>query len=168
MGPFSTDSDLTNIAASYNWIAKPNLVNDLRFGYTRANFNFSYPQAAQGDSIVQSLGIQGLPGPPKNGLGGVPVFYIGDFLGGQTNPYGHPRVNKNATLEIGGNISWIKGRHTFKFGFEFRRLNYQDNITFNLADEYGDYFYNGNDATGFSTFLLGRIDDEPLAGLRSP
>lgn len=52
MGPFSQDSDLTNIAATYSWIIRPNLVNDLRFGYTRANFTFSYPQALQGDSIV--------------------------------------------------------------------------------------------------------------------
>jgi hypothetical protein len=159
MGAFSTDSDLTNIAMSYNWIIRPNLIEDLRFGYTRANFTFSYPQAAQGDSIVSSLGIQGLPGSPKNGLGGTPVFYIGDLLGGQTNPYGHPRVNKNATTEIGDNISWIRGHHSLKFGAEFRRWSYQDNITFNLGDEYGDYFFNGNDPTGFSSFLLGNIAD---------
>ena len=159
MGAFSTESDLTNLAISYNWIIRPNLINDLRFGYTRANFSFTYPQAAQGDSIVQALGIQGLPGSPSNGLGGIPVFYIGDLLGGQTNPYGHPRLNKNTTFEIGDNVSWTKGRHSLKFGFEFRRLKYQDNITFNLGDEYGDYFYNGNNATGFSTFLLGNIDD---------
>jgi hypothetical protein len=163
MGPFSTDSDLTNIAASYNWILKPNLINELRFGYTRANYTFSYPQAAEGNSIVQSAGIEGLPGPPKNGLGGVPVVYIGDLLGGQTNPYGHPRVNKNTTTEIGDNVSWVKGAHTMKFGVEFRKLSYQDNITFNLGDEYGDYFENGNDAQGFATFLLGRIDDAEQA-----
>ncbi len=159
MGPFSTDSDLTNIAASYSWIIRPNLINDLRFGYTRANYTFSYPQAKDGDSIVANAGIEGLPGPPKNGLGGVPVFYIGDILGGQTNPFGHPRVNKNTVTEIGDNLSWIKGQHSVKFGLEFRRFSYQDNITFNLGDEYGDYFFNGNDATGFSHMLLGNIDD---------
>jgi hypothetical protein len=163
MGPFSTDSDLTNIAASYNWIIKPNLINELRFGYTRANFTFTYPEAAQGDSIVQNAGIEGLPGPPKNGLGGIPVFYIGDLLGGQTNPYGHPRVNKNTSTEIGDNLSWIRGQHTVKVGVEGRRLSYQDNITFNLGDEYGDYFYNGSDAQGFATFLQGRVDDAEQA-----
>jgi len=159
MGPFTTDSDLTNIAIAYNWIVNPSLVNELRFGYTRANFTFSYPEAAEGNTIVSNAGIQGLPGPPKNGLGGVPVFYMGDILGGQTNPYGHPRVNKNGNLEIGDNISWVHGRHSLKFGAEFRRLNYQDNITFNLGDEYGDYFYGGSDAQAFTTFLLGRVDD---------
>jgi hypothetical protein len=159
MGPFSTNSDLTNVAATYAWIIHPNLINELRFGYTRANFNFSYPQAAQGDAIVKDAGILGLPGPPKNGLGGVPVFYIGDLLGGQTNPYGHPRVNQNTTTEIGDSVSWIRGRHNLKFGFEFRKLTYQDNITFNLGDEYGDYFFNGDDANAFAHLLLGKIDD---------
>ncbi len=159
LGPFSTGSDLTNIAGTYSWIIRPNLINDLRFGYTRANYTFTYPQAAQGDSIVSSLGIQGLPGPPKNGLGGVPVFYVGDFLGGATNPFGHPRINENTVTEIGDNLSWIKGRHSLKFGFEFRRVSYLDNITFNLGDEYGDYSFNGNDATAFSHLLLGNIDD---------
>ena len=163
LGPFSTDSDLTNIASTYSWIVRPNLINDLRFGYTRANYTFSYPQAAQGNAIVTSLGIEGLPGPPKNGLGGVPVFYIGDLLGGATNPFGHPRVNKNTITEIGDNVSWILGKHSLKFGFEFRKLTYEDNITFNLGDEYGDYFYNGNDATGFASLLLGRIDDAEQA-----
>ncbi len=82
MGTFSQPVDTTNIAGSYVWILKPNLVNELRAGYTRANYNFSYPQAAQGDSIVSDLGITGLPGSPKNGLGGLPVFYIGDLMGG--------------------------------------------------------------------------------------
>jgi len=91
------------------------------------------------------------------------VFYIGDLMGGETNPYGHPRVNKNATVEIGDNLSWIRGPHTIKAGVEGRRLSYQDNITFNLGDEYGDYFYNGSDAQGFATFLQGRIDDAEQA-----
>lgn len=163
LGPFSTDEDLTNIAASYSWIIKPNLINELRFGYTRANYTFSYPEALQGNSIVSGAGILGLPGPPKNGLGGVPVVYIGDILGGETNDFGHPRVNKNGIIEIGDIVSWIHGRHTMKFGFEFRHYNYQDNITFNLGDEYGDYFQNGSDAQGFATFLQGRIDDAEQA-----
>jgi len=159
LGPFTTDSDLTNVAISYSWVIKPNLINELRFGYSRANFTFGYPEASQGDSIVSNAGILGLPGPPKNGLGGVPVFYMGDILGGATNPYGHPRINKNGTIEVGDNLSWIHGRHSVKFGGNFRRLDYQDNITFNLGDEYGDYFYAGNDAQAFSTFLLGIVPD---------
>jgi hypothetical protein len=172
MGPFSTSSDLWNVAGSYNWIIKPTLINEFRMGYSRANFNYGFPQATQGDSISANLGINGLPGSPKNGLGGVPVFYIGDFLGGQTNPYGHPRVNRNGVFEIGDSLSWITGRHSVKTGFEFRRLNYSDNITFLLGDEYGDYFFTGDytsrpgansDANAFADFLLGYVADAQQA-----
>jgi hypothetical protein len=158
MGTFSQPVDTTNIAGSYNWIIRPNLVNELRAGYSRADYSFTYPQAAQGDSIIASLGITGLPGSPKNGLGGVPVFYIGDLMGGATNPYGHPRVTDNGLFEIGDNLTWIKGKHSLKFGFEFWRMNYQDNITFLNGDEYGDYFFTGaNDAQAFANFLLGAV-----------
>jgi hypothetical protein len=173
MGPFSVNSDLTNIAGSYSWVMQPNLINEFRAGYSKGIFNFGYPQAKQGDSIISNLGITGLPGSPKNGLGGVPVFYIGDFMGGQTNPYGHPRVNENRTIEIGDNVSWIKGRHTMKFGFEFRRMSYVDNITFINGDEYGDYEFTGDftaipgkkvaDPNSFADFLLGFVADAQQA-----
>ena len=144
MGTFSTMTEATNVAVSYSWIIRPNLLNELRGGWTRANFNYSYPQAKLGDSLISQLGIAGLPGAPKNGLGGVPVFYVGNLLGGATNQYGHPRINSNGTFELGDNLSWIKSRWTSKFGFDFRRLNYRDNITFNIGDEYGDYQVNGD------------------------
>jgi Carboxypeptidase regulatory-like domain len=167
MGAFTTGEDLWNLATSYDWIIKPSLVNEFRVGFSRADFTFGYPQAKQGDSIISSLGIGGLPGSPKNGLGGVPVFYIGDFLGGATNEYGHPRDQKNGVLEIGDNLSWIKGSHSFKFGGEFRRVDYEDNITFLNGDEYGDYDFTGlftsipgrtnSDVNGFADFLLGFV-----------
>jgi len=143
MGMFATTTDATNLAVSYNWVIRTNLMNELRGGWTRANFNYSYPQAKQGDSMISQLGISGLPGSPKNGLGGVPVFYVGNLLGGATNQYGHPRINGNGIFELGDNLTWIRSRFTSKFGFDFRRLNYRDNITFNLGDEYGDYFLSG-------------------------
>jgi hypothetical protein len=143
MGTFATTTDATNVAIAYNWIIRPDLMNELRGGWTRANFSYTYPQALQGNSIISALGIAGLPGPPKNGLGGVPVFYMGNLLGGATNQYGHPRVEGNGVWELGDNLTWIRGRFTSKFGFDFRRLNYTDQITFLNGDEYGDYTISG-------------------------
>ena len=167
MGPFTIGQDLWNLATSWEWVIKPTVVNEFRVGFSKADFTFSYPQAKQGDSIIQSLGIGGLPGSPKNGLGGVPVFYIGDFMGGATNEYGHPRVQSNGVLEFNDNLSWVLGKHNVKFGGEFRRVNYGDNITFLNGDEYGDYDFTGAftsvpgqtnaDANGFADFLLGFV-----------
>lgn len=144
MGLFSTVTDATNVAISHNWIITNSLVNELRGGYTRYNQTFSYPQAQQGDTIIKALGITGLPGSPVNGLGGVPVFYVGSLMGGATNQYGHPRDNKNGIWEIGDNLTWTHGKFNSKFGGDWRRLNYQDNITFETGDEYGDYYIKGD------------------------
>lgn len=171
MGLFSTGTDATNVAVSYNWVISPNLFNELRGGYTRYNLTFGYPQAAQGNSIISSLGITGLPGPPVNGLGGVPVFYVGSLLGGQTNQFGHPRDTKNGIWQVADSLSWTHGAFTSKFGVGFRRVNYQDNITFLVGDEYGDYKFKGDyvcsgqvltaypDACAAAQFMLGYLDE---------
>jgi hypothetical protein len=175
MGTFSTVTDSTNVAISYNWIIKPNMVNELRGGYTAYNINFGYPQAAQGNSIISSLGITGLPGAPANGLGGVPVFYVANLMGGATNQFGHPRVQKNGIWELGDNFSWTHGKFNAKFGGGWRRVNYQDNITFEVGDEYGDYYITGDqvcpgaelslypDACAAAQFEQGYLDEADQA-----
>lgn len=139
MGIFTTTYDAANIAVSYNWIIRNNLMNELRGGYTRYDQSYAFPQALQGDSIIKALGITGLPGSPVNGLGGVPVFYVGNLLGGQTNQYGHPRNTKNGIWEVDDTLSWSHDKWNLKAGGGFRRMNYLDNITFEVGDEYGDY-----------------------------
>jgi hypothetical protein len=175
MGLFSTLYDTTNVAISHNWILENNLVNELRGGYTRYNQNYAYPQALQGNSIIQQLGIKGLPGSPVNGLGGVPVFYVASLMGGATNMYGHPRDTKNGIWEVGDNLSWTHGKFNSKFGVDWRRVNYQDNITFEVGDEYGDYYITGDqvcpaaelklypDACAAAQFVQGYLDEADQA-----
>ncbi|MGA3081812.1 MAG: carboxypeptidase-like regulatory domain-containing protein [Terracidiphilus sp.] len=175
MGTFSTITDATNVAVSYNWIIKNSMVNELRGGYTAYNLTFAYPQALQGNSIISALGIKGLPGPPVNGLGGVPVFYVANLMGEATNQFGHPRDQKNGIWEVGDNLSWTHGKFNSKFGGDFRRLNYQDNITFEVGDEYGDYYITGDqvcpsaelklypDACAAAQFVQGYLDEADQA-----
>src|SRR5262249_21336749 len=81
LGTYTTAGDLANYVGSYNWIVRPNLVNEFRVGYTKSDYSFGYPFASQGDALVSSLGIKGLPGPPVNGLGGVPALYFPSLFG---------------------------------------------------------------------------------------
>jgi hypothetical protein len=152
MGTFTTGSDLTNVAFSHNWVINSHLINEARGGWSIMDFSYTYPQAAQGDTIIGALetaglsqppGIAGGLGHPANGLGGVPVFYTGNLLGGQgsgTNDFGHPRLNNNSVVEIGDIVTFSKGPLDIKVGGSFRRVGYRDNITFLNGDEYGDYF----------------------------
>jgi len=155
MGTFTTGSDLTNVAFSHNWVVNSHLINEARGGWSIMDFSYTFPQAEQGDAIIQEMetaglseppGIAGGLGHPANGLGGVPVFYTGNLLGGQgsgTNDFGHPRLNNNSVFEIGDIVTYSKGPLDIKVGGSFRRVAYRDNITFLNGDEYGDYFNDG-------------------------
>jgi len=154
MGTFTTGSDLTNLVVSYNWIINGHLLNEARGGWSKMNFSYTYPQAQMGDAIIQSMEAAGLKPPqgitlghPINGLGGVSDFYVGNLLGGDggdgTNEFGHPRLNNNTVIEFGDIVTYSKGALDAKFGGSFRRVAYQDNITFLDGDEYGDHFNEG-------------------------
>ncbi len=146
----------TNLGGAWTWIMRSNLINEFRAGYTFYQIGANnYPLAKQGDALVKSFGIQGLPPAPVNGLGGVPEIEISSFLGGSSSP-GHPRLVDNRIFTFADAATWIRGRHTMKFGADFRRYSYKDQITFLTGDEYGDYFFFGA-VTGhdFADYLLG-------------
>jgi hypothetical protein len=155
LGPFSNGQKLRNLAGSYNWIIKSNLVNEARAGFSLVNTINEYPLASQGGALNASFGIQNLPPVPSSG--GVPDFILyNNYVGGNTNPVGRPRHVQQHTYEAGDNLTWILGSHSTKFGFDFSRLSYIDQITFTNGDEFGDYYYTGA-VTGnaYADFLIG-------------
>jgi hypothetical protein len=154
LGTYTTSSDLTNVAFSHNWIASSRILNEVRGGWSIMDFAYQYPQASQGDTIIGNMQTAGLEAPagitlghPENGLGGVPVFYVGNLIGGQgtgSNPTaGHPRVNNNSVIEFGDIVTFSSNHINAKIGGSFRRVGYRDNITFLEGDEYGDYYNQG-------------------------
>ena len=130
---------------------------EARAGFSLVNTINEYPLAAQGGALNTSFGIANLPPVPSSG--GVADFLVGSYVGGNTDPVGRPRHVQQHTYEVGDNLTWILGAHSTKFGFDFSRLSYIDQITFTNGDEFGDYDYSaaisGND---FSQFLIGLPD----------
>jgi hypothetical protein len=163
LGPFSAVSTLRNLVASYNWVIRTNLINEARGGFTTANYDSTYPLAAQGDQLIQTFGLQGTPPPPKNGKGGIPDFQVAGLLGGDTNSFGRPRFVDNTTYAFADNLSWVKGTHTLKFGFDYRKIKYQDQITFTNGDEYGDYGFDGSITTAASASNAAHCAAQPTA-----
>jgi hypothetical protein len=151
-GDFFSRTEVRNLAGSYNAIIRNNLVNELRAGYTIANTLNGYPLAAQGGQIVRDAGLTGLPPTPTSG--GLPNLNIsGGFI--TTSP-GRPRGIDNKTIQFNDNLTWIKGRHTVKTGFDFQRLSFRDILTFFAGDEFGEYFFTGAiTGNAFADFLLG-------------
>jgi hypothetical protein len=139
--------------ASWNHVFSSNLLNELRFGYTRFNFGAVNPQTP---TLPSSAGFAINPQNP--GGAGLPVMTVTGFftLGFSTNGP-QPRIDQ--VYQIDDNFSYVMGRHTFKLGFDGRRFAVKNPFS---AVNSGSYSYGGSGL--FSTgqpevdFLLGIPD----------
>ena len=66
-------------------------------------------------------------------------------------------LTKSQTIQFADNFTWIKGRHTMKFGVDVRRVAYQDLESFGGADDFGAFTFDQGIFTGnaFANLLLG-------------
>jgi hypothetical protein len=123
------------VSASLLSSLSPHKLNEIRFGYSRYTTSFSSLDATFNPS---TLGIDfgtGKPGLPELDFGG--VF---DNLG--ATAYSIPRGRTSQSFQILDNFTLESGRHTFKFGGEYRRAivsSFNDNLerglfSFSAAD----------------------------------
>ena len=103
----------------------PSRINEVRFGYSRYRTSFSSLDA---DFDPSTLGLDF-----GNGKLGLPEFDFSipqlENLGAQG--FSVPRGRTSQTYQILDNFTWLRGRHTVKFGGEFRRAaieNFNDNL----------------------------------------
>ena len=149
LGPLSNDQKLRNFSASYNYVIRPTLINELRGGFSYVNTITEYAAAAQGAAFDKSAGITNLPPVPSSG--GASNFQVGNYVdpagatagNAGTNGVGRPRHVQQHIYEIGDNLTKVLGSHTLKFGFAYTHLSYIDQITFTNGDEFGDYYFSG-------------------------
>ncbi len=148
-------------------ILSPNIVNEARFGYSRF-FNALTAIGAFQTNYVAALNLPNLaPGPPVTW--GIPsVAFNGDGFSGFGDNSDGPYQNSNNTTQFIDNLSWNKGKHSFKFGFEYDRQNFNQ-----FGNQYtrGQYQFNANATqsathTGgdaFAEFLLGDVYQATVA-----
>jgi hypothetical protein len=137
-----------------------NKVNEFRFGYTRF-YNSIGTFLAFNTNVVDQIGIPGLSaGQPVQW--GIPNVTLINYSGIGDSTEG-PYANDNNTLQFVDNFSWIKGKHTFRFGGEIRRENYNQvgnqfargQFTFQANATQDPVAKNGGDS--FADFLLGTL-----------
>lgn len=134
---------------SYTFTVRPNLLNEFRGGISYAPngsvFNFD------GRSFTNSLNLKDIQ--RDIFFNALPNFAIDRFTGFSK---GRPGFSESWNIQFIDNMTWIKGRHTFKWGADIRRLRAVTNLGFTTGDNYGDYSFTGN-FTGhpFADFLLG-------------
>ena len=125
-----------------NWIYSPtsSVVNEVRFGYNRM-------------TIAQDSLDAGLPFPVNTGLTsgtpGWPNISIKGFnsFGTQHN---RPQISgPNPYSDYQENLSYLKGKHSFKFGIEYGRIEGDSNIP---DTGRGKFVFNGGKASSITPF----------------
>ncbi len=96
-----------------------NLVNEARIGFNRIHITFS-PNASQNPA---TFGI--LDG--KNTNSGLPQISIGGTGVNIGGPAGFPQGRGDTTAVLSDTLNYLHGKHSFKFGGEFRRF-YNNNF----------------------------------------
>ena len=98
-------------------------LNEVRFGYSRYRTSFSSLNANY-DPVANGLNL-------GTGKLGLPEFDFSGIENLGAIGFSVPRGRTSQTYQILDNFSWLHGKHTFKFGGEFRRAsieNFNDNL----------------------------------------
>jgi len=142
------------IVIAHNYAITPNLVNELRGGISSRQDGGTF--AIDGPAFMQQLGLnpQQLGPFPAGGFPDIVFEPRADDAIVHTRP--NPELSHN--FQINENLTWTKGKHTMKFGFDLRKIHlvtawYSGSSP---ADDYGDFFFNGQyTGNNFADFLLG-------------
>jgi hypothetical protein len=144
-----------NLIISHNYTITPTLLNEARFGSTYYTIGVYFP--IDGASAISQIGLQGLNLGDVPGVHAFPNFDFSDSTG--FTPFGRDKtgITRSQTLQFTDNLSWIRGKHTMKFGVDFRKVRYTDLESFGGSDDFGAFTFNAGTFTGnaFADFLLG-------------
>ena len=160
------DNAYRSLALSETHMFSPTLVNEFRFGYNRINahrFQLNFNKDISGQ-----LQFPGVPFSPING--GLPNIGFSDGIVGIGSSGFLPSVEKQNSFVFTENLTWIHGRHSWKYGTEVRLEQF---TILQPASSRGDMGFGGDftdnpaaPTTGssaftggaFATFLLGIPD----------
>ncbi len=175
LGGVSRPEIYHSLATSYNWVISPNLVNELRGGFSVVSRNVTDGVTSQ--QAASALGLTSGPGALPGALPAgddAPAIFITGFMGYQAssndlNPH-------EGTYQAVDSLTWTKQKHTFKFGFDWRYLSSLNTQVFNNYTM-GNYTFDGSVLSGYlgngaatpiASFLLGYPDLTAIADVINP
>jgi Carboxypeptidase regulatory-like domain len=155
----------------FDWIIRSNLINHTTIAYDRwfmggnpLSAGVGWPQQLCGANQCGIL--DNTAGPPELDFqGNIPYNSIGDY------GWGNFGFLTNNRWQFSDDLAWVKGKHTIKVGFEYRRHQFPF-AGWAVGAQGGEFAFNnletaGYDATGnnlsgqtgesFASFLLGQV-----------
>jgi Carboxypeptidase regulatory-like domain/TonB dependent receptor len=158
-GNFATDYRWHQqlIALGWTHTFSSTLANDARFGFNRDYAHSDPVGVTLGTSQAESLiGLTGIPNGP--GTAGLPPIEINGLARIGTSPW-RPQYQISQAWNVIENLTWLKGNHSFKFGYQY--LKRSDNFL-DLRAPQGEIQTNGvyttGGAFGLPDYLLGDVD----------
>ena len=150
------------LVAGWTRILSPALVNEFRFSYVKADSDLvqvPFGQAPPPAAVV--------PGVPDDALfaGGVTGMTIVGYFGGGAkigSPNFSPKFQHTRQFEFLNTLSWVKGDHQFKFGFDV--LAPMKNEYMDIPATRGDLGFRATfTGQAVGDFLLGYVADSLLS-----
>ena len=158
-GNFATDYRIHTQSIALGWTRtlSNTMVNDARFGFNRDYAHSDPVGVSLGKSEAESLiGLTGIPDGP--GSGGLPPIEINGLTRIGTSPW-RPQYQISQAWNIIDNLSWLKGSHSFKFGYQYLR---RSDTFLDIRAPQGELGTNGIYTAagqfGLPDFLLGDVD----------
>jgi hypothetical protein len=116
-----------------------NMVQELRLGGMFGDYRSTAYFQGQGTKILQQAGIAGIEGLQNSATSSIPVFSFSGYTGFSGMAYdGRPKYQDRYAYVLNDNLTWVKGRHTLKFGGRvyYRKILFTDSRTQNGAFNY--------------------------------
>lgn len=148
--PSDTQSNkFWQVAGKWIYAAKPTLLNELHVGFVKSDsatiFNFD------GRGFTNGLGLKDIE--RDIFFNGIPNFGIDLYTGVSK---GRPGFSISDNVQLIENLTWVRGKHTFKFGGDVRNLRARSALSFTTGNNYGDFSFGpAFSGYGFADFLLG-------------
>jgi hypothetical protein len=107
-----------NFSAGVSWnrVVTPAIVNEFRAGYNRTNAFFTH--ATVNGVTGTEFGFRGIP-KDMQGTGGLPLIDFTNYNDLGTRNF-RPNSQMPVQYQFLDTLSWVRGAHTIKTGFEFR------------------------------------------------
>lgn len=147
-----------------DYLISPNLENHATVGFNRIESGNTTVDPVAGGWPAK-LGYGGLPFTD----GAFPIFNIASGIPQFGGGGGNPGISAFNTFTVNESLSWVKGKHTAKFGMEFIREG-QNSFSSGRASGYlfvnaqetglptSGSAYGVDNGIGFASFLLGQVD----------
>jgi hypothetical protein len=166
LGGISQPEQDRGLTVAYNYTINNKLINEFRGGFNalRDQLNANVNSA----TLLNQLGITGIPD-----VATVPTVPDVTIPGLQRTGGLNTTRQQSKVIQLLDDLTWVQGKHTFKFGGDARRLTDHDENVFGNYRA-GQYVFNATSTVGatigdpYTEFLLGYPDNVTLSQVTNP